>query len=133
MLRASVPGGSTGVKSKTVSISESPVCGFTAKMDPADRSKFTPNNATYGPASYTWVFEGSGRATTPDASHTFDYSDTRYRVFLSVITQDGCNCVDSSNYITTSWAVGVNNLINQELSIYPNPNGVHITVETNNW
>jgi PKD repeat protein len=135
VLRATVEGGCTDVESKTVDISESPVCGFTAKMDAADRSKwtFTPNNTTYGPTAYTWYFEGSGRSNTQVATHSFDYTDTKYRVFLSVITQDGCNCVDSSNYITTSWPVGINNLTNQGLSVYPNPSNGKITIEMQNW
>jgi PKD repeat protein len=135
VLRATVEGGCTDVESKTVDISESPVCGFAVKMDPADRSKwtFTPNNMTYGPTAYTWVFEGSGRSTTPVSTHSFDYTDTKYRVFLSVITQDGCNCIDSLTSITTSWAVGMNNLTSQGLSVYPNPSNGNITVEMQNW
>ena len=131
VLNVSVAGGCTDLITRQIEIRETPTCGFTAKMDPTNRAKwtFTPNNASYGAGAYTWIFEGSGLSTAVSPTHTFDYTDTRYRVLLNVRTPDGCDCIDSTNSITTSFGVGINNLTQGGLKIYPNPSNGKVTVE----
>ncbi len=130
VLQAGVNGGCTDVITKTVDIRETPTCGFTAVKDPNNRARwtFTPNNTTYGSGAYIWIFEGSGQSTDVVATHTFDYVNTRYRVMLTVTTPDGCDCIDSSNYITTDWGVGVEGLQKGGVQIYPNPSNGMITI-----
>jgi len=122
-LLASVVDGCTDEIAKSVNIKEQPVCSFTAEQSSENRNTwtFTPANNSYGDAAYTWVLKGSKTYNTTSPTHTFEYSESEYRVILSIMTTEGCQCIDSSTYINTSWALGTTDLNEIGVSVYPNP------------
>jgi PKD repeat protein len=136
VLETTVLGGCSDKETKSVDIKEKPKCGFTAKVSPNDRLTwtFTPNDNSYGPKAYTWVFVGSNISNDISPTHTFDYYDIQYRVILSVLTSEGCHCLDSGFYLTTSWGVGIQNQKLQSVPIlYPNPSNGLMTLEISDW
>jgi hypothetical protein len=123
-LTADVEGGCSGTANGSVTIFEKPVCSFTFEQSSEFRNEFTftPTNATYGADAYTWVFRGEKTSTDVSPTVQFTYNETRYRVLLAVKTAAGCECADSSTFITTSWPLGVKSSLNDlNSTVYPNP------------
>jgi PKD repeat protein len=136
VLETNVIGGCSDKITKSVDIKEQPTCGFTAKVSSTDRRTwtFTPNNNSYGPNAYTWVFEGSGVSTDVSPTHTFDYYDFQYRVIMRVKTPDGCECLDSNYTLTTAWGVGMKDQkLSDGMKLYPNPSTGVVTLELSDW
>jgi len=130
-LLASVVDGCTDEIAKSVNIKEQPICSFTAEQSSENRNTwtFTPDNNSYGDAAYTWVLKGSRTYNTTSPTHTFEYSESEYRVILSIMTTEGCQCIDSSTYINTSWALGTTDLNEIGVSIYPNPSSGQVFLQ----
>lgn len=135
-LTASVEGGCSDEYSQSVTVGEQPTCAFTAEVSETDRTMwtFTPANTSYGQDAYTWVFEGSGLSTDVTPTHTFDYEDNKYRVILRVLTGEGCECIDSTHYITTSWNLGVDGAKELDgVKVFPNPTTGLVFIQMDIW
>ncbi|MCB9245881.1 MAG: PKD domain-containing protein [Flavobacteriales bacterium] len=122
-LLASVENGCTDEFSKSVTVKEQPTCGFTAEQSSDNRATwtFTPNNTTYGASAYTWVLQGSRTYNQLSPTHTFEYTESEYRIILRVMTTEGCECMDSNTFITTAWTSGIREFSELGVSVYPNP------------
>lgn len=120
-LTATILGGCQNSISIPVTIKETPKCSF--KFASAGTGgyeyKFTPTVATY--PFYQWSFEGGGISNASSPVHRFPLNGI-YRVRVMMKTVDGCDCMDSSQF------VNVNNLgvktfdATSGISFYPNPN-----------
>jgi PKD repeat protein len=134
-LLAFVQDGCTDEITKTVNVNASPGCGFTYSQSEADRTEFTftPNDQTHGAGAYTWVFKGSGTEKSMSPVKNFEYTETKYRVFLRIITADGCECTDSSTVVTTTWGSVGNNPELGTVNVYPNPNNGTFNISLEGW
>lgn len=124
VLTANVQDGCSGTKNGSVTVFEKPVCSFTFEQSSELRNEFTftPTNSTYGAGAYTWVFLGEKTSTDVSPTVNFTYNETKYRVLLAVKTAAGCECADSSTFITTSWPLGVKDAYaDLNSTVYPNP------------
>jgi PKD repeat protein len=130
-LAATVNGGCTDIATANVEVFEQPECDFTYEHVPGTNRrtfKFTPADATYGDNAYSWVFKGSGRDFTVSPTHEFAYDDKEFMVIFSITTDDGCNCIDSSQFVFAGWSVGVNDVLAEGVQVYPNPNAGSFTI-----
>jgi PKD repeat protein len=117
--------------SQTVTVNETPECGFTAEIDwangyvPGNRSyKFTPDNKNYD--SYEWII-ANNRKNAVEAQHTF-MLDGSYTVTLIASTKEGCSCESSQRIAITT--TGLQELEANALKYYPNPASSELTIET---
>jgi len=133
-LVASVQDGCTDEITKTLNVNESPVCGYSYKRSDADRTEFTftPDNQTYGANAYTWIFKGSSNVQEMAPVKKFEFTETSYRVFLRIITDNGCECVDSFSIYTGWGSVGDNPALGS-VEVYPNPNNGTFNVSLKGW
>lgn len=134
-LVASVQDGCSDEITKSVTVNASPKCGFTYERSNTDRREytFTADDASHDPDDYTWKFKGSGDATGSNPTHTFAWTETSYKVFFRIKTKDGCECIDSSVTIYTSWGSVGNNPNLGTVNVYPNPNNGSFSVELKGW
>ncbi len=120
-LTAKVSGGCQHSISLPVTIMETPKCTYkfasagTGGLD----YKFTPTVTTY--PFYQWSFEGGGISSASNPIHRFQISG-KYKVRVIMRTVDGCECIDSSQYVTVN-SLGIKPINTAtEISFYPNPN-----------
>lgn len=112
-----------------VNVNEKPSCKFSYKsagMDGFEYS-FTPEDNSY--SFYQWSFEGGGNSNAVNPTHRFQASG-KYRVRVMMKTAAGCDCVDSSQFVT------INSLGNKTfeakagISFFPNPNNGSFTISS---
>ncbi len=114
-------GGCEDVTTLPVNVKEAPTCGFTAKSSGTGGFEytFTPANTSY--PFYQWSFEGGGSSNLPSPKFIFQ-ADGKYRVRVFMKTVDGCDCVDSSQFVTV-YHLGVKSAdAKAGISFFPNPN-----------
>lgn len=114
-------GGCEDVTTLPVNMKEAPTCGFTAKSSGTGGFEytFTPANTSY--PFYQWSFEGGGSSNLPSPKFIFQ-ADGKYRVRVFMKTVDGCDCVDSSQFVTV-YHLGVKSAdAKAGISFFPNPN-----------
>ena len=114
-------GGCEDVTTLPVNVKEAPICGFTAKSSGTGGFEytFTPANTSY--PFYQWSFEGGGSSNLPSPKFIFQ-TDGKYRVRVFMKTVDGCDCVDSSQFVTV-YHLGVKSAdAATGISFFPNPN-----------
>jgi PKD repeat protein len=91
------------------------------------------NESTGNPTSYAWTFTGGTPATstlkTPPAI-TYNASGT-YNVKLVVTNGFGSNTLTKTGYVHVG-GVGINELNQNSVSVYPNPVTDKVTVKSNN-
>jgi PKD repeat protein len=122
-LLVSVLNGCTDEYTSTINVKEQPSCAFTATQSSADRTKwtFTPANTSYGDQAYTWLLRGSKTYNVVSPSHTFEYTESDYKIILRILTPQGCECIDSNLTINTSWALSAPTVDDTKWEVYPNP------------
>ncbi len=123
-LEAVIDGGCVDKKNKAVTIEQTPECGFTATRSDSIRTLwyFTPDDQSLDPSAYTWVFEGSGTQNgVINAVNNFEFPETQYRVILRIRTDNGCECIDSTTYVFTSWSLGDESDTDFDHKVYPDP------------
>lgn len=121
-------GGCEDVITLPVNIKESPICGFSIKSAGTGgfEYKFTPPNMTY--PFYQWSFEGGGSSNLAVPTHRFP-GDGKYKVRVFMKTVDGCDCVDSSQFVTV-YHLGTNKFGSKSgIEFYPNPNNGHFNLQ----
>ena len=80
---------------------------------------------------YQWSFEGGGSSNLTSPKHKFQV-DGKYRVRAFMKTVDGCECLDTSQFVLVNH-VGVSNLnMEKSFKIFPNPNTGSFTIELDN-
>lgn len=132
-LLAFVQDGCTDEITKTLNVHEAPDCGFTFTQSQADRTEFTftPDNPNYS-GEYIWTFKGSGNSTEKSPTKKFEYTETQYQVYFRIKTDDGCDCVDSSTVVLTSWG-SVGGTDAGTVNVYPNPNNGTFSIDLEGW
>ena len=121
-LVASYNGGCSDTASKTINVSESPVCDFTFKDLGLLSAKFTPSNSTY--TSYEWFFGEGGGSTQVSPLYKYEYSGN-FNVTMKATNAAGCSCEITKRVSATT---GINSISNSAVSIYPNPNNGTFTI-----
>jgi PKD repeat protein len=130
-LKAKNIGGCEDIITLPVNIREAPSCGFTFKSAGTGGFEFifTPNVMSY--PFYQWSFEGGGSSNLTSPKHKFQ-ADGKYRVRAFMKTVDGCECMDTSQFVLVNH-VGVSNLnMEKSFKIFPNPNTGSFTIELDN-
>jgi PKD repeat protein len=117
--------------SQTVTVNETPECGFTAEIDwangyvPGNRSyKFTPDNKNYD--SYEWII-ANNRKNAVEAQHTF-MLDGSYTVTLIASTKEGCSCSNTQQVAIST--TGLQNIEMNAVKYFPNPASNELNIET---
>lgn len=113
-------GGCSDAITLPVNIKETPDCSFTFASAGTGGFEFifTPKNKMY--PFYQWNFEGGGFSNDVSPRFKFEY-DGKYRIRVNMRNADGCNCIDTSQFV---W---VNHLSSLKLNssfgvkLYPNP------------
>lgn len=134
ILDAKVEKGCSDKRNVAVTIEEAPICTFKAEQSKTDRTiwTFTPDQDDYDPSYYTWIFEGGGTEVgVISPTYDFEFWETHYRVILSIKTDAGCVCIDSSTTIFTSWPTGIDEIPEKDVVVYPNPASDLLVVEGN--
>ena len=121
-LVASYNGGCSDTASKTINVSESPICDFTFKDLGLLNAKFTPSNGTY--ASYEWFFGEGGGSTQVSPLYKYEYSGN-FNVTMKATNAAGCSCEITKRVSATT---SINSISNSAVSIYPNPNNGTFTI-----
>jgi PKD repeat protein len=130
-LKAKNIGGCEDIITLPVNIREAPSCGFTFKSAGTGGFEFifTPNVMSY--PFYQWSFEGGGSSNAASPKHKFQ-ADGKYRVRAFMKTVDGCECLDTSQFVLVNH-VGVSNFnMEKSFKIFPNPNTGSFTIELDN-
>ncbi|MBI1305736.1 MAG: PKD domain-containing protein [Bacteroidetes bacterium] len=125
-LSATVLDGCSGTKAATVKIGETPNCGFTYKTANTGGLEwnFTADNNTYD--QYMWKFGGVGQGS--GSSTTFKFpSDGVYRILFIAITSEGCECLDSNQFITIK-SSGIADVNSNGIKVLPNPNSGNFSI-----
>ncbi len=127
-LTAKVSGGCQHSISQPVTIMETPKCTFKFKSAGTGglEYKFTPTVANY--PFYQWSFEGGGISSASNPIHKFQVNG-KYKVRVIMRTVDGCECIDSSQYVNVN-SLGLKPLnIGKEIQFYPNPNQGNFVIQ----
>ena len=122
-LVASYPGACSDTVRKTITVSESPQCGFTYKDMGMRRVKFTPSNTTYD--KYEWFFGEGGSSTDVEPVYQYLYIGN-FNVKLRTTNIAGCTCEMTSRASATTAIQSFAG--DTEISIYPNPSNGTFTV-----
>lgn len=120
-LTASTLGGCQNSISIPVTIKAIPKCTykFASAGTGGFEYKFTPTVATY--PFYQWSFEGGGISNASSPTHKFQTNGT-FRVRVMMKTVDGCDCIDSTQFVTVN-NLGIKTFESKSgISFYPNPN-----------
>jgi len=126
-LAASYLGGCSDTFSKTLNVSESPICNFTVKNHGNLKYTFTPSNTTY--TKYEWFTGEGGYLNSPISTYTYSYNGN-FVVKMKASNQAGCDCEITQ---TVGANTSVNNVVNSNgISIYPNPNNGTFTISNAN-
>jgi len=126
-LAASYLGGCSDTFSKTLNVSESPICNFTVKNHGNLKYTFTPSNTTY--TKYEWFTGEGGYLNSPISTYTYSYNGN-FVVKMKATNQAGCDCEITR---TVEANTSVKNVVNSNgISIYPNPNNGTFTISNAN-
>lgn len=119
------------IRTEPVTIAPMPDCDFKAIQSVTDRTvwRFEPMQIDSQNHDYTWIFVGSGASTNAAPVHRFEYTETNYRVIIRIVNSEGCECIDSTNYIQTSWTTGIHSPVSEDLRVFPNPASDQLFVE----
>ncbi len=92
-------GGCADTITKPVNILEVPLCQYTYKSAQTGGYEyiFSPQFLNY--SVYQWFFDGGANYNVKEPKHTFA-KDGKYRITVFMKNSEGCNCVDSSGFIT---------------------------------
>jgi PKD repeat protein len=116
---------------KPVNIKEAANCQFTYNSAGTGgfEYKFVPKNTNY--PFYLWNFgnEATSKLTSPN--YKFN-ADGKFRIKVTMRTADGCECVDSSNYVLVNHLGADETKINTQFYIYPNPNNGNFSIQFSN-
>jgi len=126
-LVASFPDGCSDTTSKTLTVSESPICDFSIDDLGFLRTKFTPSNNSY--SSYTWIFGEGGSSS--DVSPTYNYAyPGNFNVTMRAINAAGCDCEITKRINANTSVESI--VANNKISVYPNPNNGTFSVSNDN-
>jgi hypothetical protein len=126
-LVASYAAGCADTASESLTVSESPTCGFGFKHNGFLDVDFTPSNTSY--TKYEWFFGEGGYTTTPSPKYKYLYSGN-FNVTMKATNSAGCTCEVTQK---VSASTSVNTVKNMEgLSIYPNPNNGSFVISNSN-
>jgi PKD repeat protein len=127
-LTASIAGGCKNSVSKPVNITETPSCGFSFASAGTGGFEyiFTPAVTNY--PFYQWSFEGGGISNSAKPKHKF-LKDGKFRVRVLMRTVDGCECFDTTQFVTV-YHLGTNKFGSKSsIAFYPNPNNGHFNIQ----
>jgi PKD repeat protein len=114
---------------KIVEVIDKPKCKFSvvgSKANPLEFN-FIPEDLTQ--TLYQWRFEGGGNSNLFSPRHIFP-GIGKYRVTVMMRNSEGCDCIDSTNFVI------INTLANKDInwisgvSVYPNPNNGSFSIIT---
>ncbi|MBX7241173.1 MAG: PKD domain-containing protein [Bacteroidia bacterium] len=118
-------GSNTSTQNNLITVNAAPVSSFT--YTGASGNYQFSSTSTGSPTSYTWNFGDGGTSTQMNPLHSYTASGG-YTVTLTVTNACGTNT--SSQVIEAS--VGIEDEIEGEVKIYPNPNSGTFTLEVSN-
>lgn len=124
-------GGCEDIITLPVNIREAPSCGFTFKSAGTGGFEFifTPNVMSY--PFYQWSFEGGGSSNAVSPKHKFQ-ADGKYRVRAFMKTVDGCECLDTSQFVVVNHLGISGREESKSFKNFPNPNTGSFTMELDN-
>jgi len=128
-------GTDTIVKSNYITVTEnqSPVSNFMASDSSFAGGSYIDflDLSTNNPTSWTWFFDGGNPSfsTQQNPSQIFYETFGSYDVTLIAENSFGVDTIVKPNYIEVTSSVGINNNIEKEITIYPNPTENTITVD----
>ncbi|MEZ4804689.1 MAG: PKD domain-containing protein [Bacteroidia bacterium] len=128
-LVASYIGGCSDTTSKTITVSEAPICDFNYKELGFNEASFTPSNSSY--SKYEWFFGEGGTSLQTSPTYQYLYSGN-FNVTMKATNAAGCDCEITKRISATTGIETIAN--NNGVRIYPNPNSgtFNVTNEANN-
>lgn len=87
---------------------------------------FTNSSLATGSTTYSWNFGDGGSASTMDATHTYSANGT---FFVTLVVVDSCGG-DQTVFSVTVTGVGLDELSDIDLSVFPNPTTGHFFIES---
>lgn len=111
-----------------IDVFDYPIANFTFLTGtPVGTVDFT--DASTGATTWSWDFDdGSALNTTQNPSHTYTANGT-YNVCLNITNAAGCTSSHCETVVVTG--VGINEIANLKLNIYPNPSKGNFTIQSN--
>ncbi len=78
--------------------------------------------STNDPTSWTWEFEGGNPATSNDQNPEVVYDQFGvFNVTLTAGNESGTDVETKADYIVVDWGVGIEQIENHHIAVYPNP------------
>ena len=114
----------TNVITQLVDVCLDPIASYTVTNN-VPSFDFTNTSTTFGTVTYSWDMGDGTTYTTQDASHTY----TANGVFTVVLTiTDSCGTTSYTETVTVT-GIGLNELNENRISVYPNPANDQFKVE----
>ncbi|NQW42536.1 MAG: PKD domain-containing protein [Bacteroidetes bacterium] len=110
---------------KSLTVSQSPTCGFTSKNLGFLNYQFTPSNTSY--TKYEWFYGEGGTVVATSPTYRYLY-DGNFKVKMVATNSAGCKC-DVTNTLSTNTSINSISTGNK-LAIYPNPNNGMFTINS---